>query len=217
MTLFKTYHTLQITIKFFYAVLAKTQLFLSFIKAKPPVNRVNSGMRQHRILEQGVWYEIRTVINNREPLFRRRDVLALFGEVFGETEKLFAFEVRGLRLEHDLLTFYIKPVDGFQLPDIMKWMKQTLAARYNARTGRIGHVWGDRYWSRILDGEPPEWAEVCRDGAAGAIEKAMEDADDPMGCGQGARTDPMRQNGLEIHVCLQELPAARPRQRRKQS
>jgi REP element-mobilizing transposase RayT len=124
-----------------------------------------------------VWYEIRTVINNREPLFRQRDVLALFGEVFGETEKLFAFEVRGLRLEHDLLSFYIKPADGFQLPDIMKWMKQTLAARYNARTGRIGHVWGDRYWSRILDGEPPEWAEPCRDGAAGAIERAMADAD----------------------------------------
>jgi REP element-mobilizing transposase RayT len=124
-----------------------------------------------------VWYEIRTVINNREPLFRHRDVLALFGEVFGETEKLFAFEVRGLRLEHDLLSFYIKPADGFQLPDIMKWMKQTLAARYNARTGRIGHVWGDRYWSRILDGEPPEWAEACRDGAAGAIERAMADVD----------------------------------------
>jgi hypothetical protein len=49
-------------------------------------------MRQHRILEQGVWYEIRTVINNREPLFRQRDAPALFGEVFGETEKLFAFE-----------------------------------------------------------------------------------------------------------------------------
>jgi REP element-mobilizing transposase RayT len=144
-------------------------------------------MRQHRILEQGVWYEIRTIINNREPLFRHRDVLALFGEVFGETEKLFAFEIRGLRLEHDLLSFYIKPADGFQLPDIMKWMKQTLAARYNARTGRIGHVWGDRYWSRILDGEPPEWAEVCRDGAAGAIERAMAGADWPVGGGGGAR------------------------------
>jgi hypothetical protein len=41
----------------------------------------------------------------------------------------------------------------------MKWMKQTFAARYNAWAGRIGHIWGDRYWSRVVEGEPPEWAE----------------------------------------------------------
>jgi hypothetical protein len=40
------------------------------------------------------------------------------------------------------------------LPDIMKWMKQVFAQRYNAASGRIGHIWGDRYWSRILAGEP---------------------------------------------------------------
>ncbi|MDR2784327.1 MAG: hypothetical protein LBB83_00260, partial [Treponema sp.] len=41
------------------------------------------------------------------------------------------------------------------LPAIMKWMKQTFAQRYNREAGWIGHVWGDRYWSRILVGEPP--------------------------------------------------------------
>jgi hypothetical protein len=25
--------------------------------------------------------------------------------------------------------------------------------------GRTGHIWGDRYGSEILHGEPPEWAE----------------------------------------------------------
>jgi hypothetical protein len=38
----------------------------------------------------------------------------------------------------------------------MKWIKQTFAQRYNALTGRTGHIWGDRYWSAILEGEPPE-------------------------------------------------------------
>jgi hypothetical protein len=38
----------------------------------------------------------------------------------------------------------------------MKWMKQTFAARYNRAEGRIGHIWGDRYWSRVVEGEPPE-------------------------------------------------------------
>jgi hypothetical protein len=106
------------------------------------------------MLKQGVWYEIRTRVNNREPLFRLYRALALFAGVFRETKGRFDFVIRGLRLRDDWLTFYIKPADGLELPVIMKWLKQTFAQRYNHLTGRIGHIWGDRYWSRILEGEP---------------------------------------------------------------
>jgi hypothetical protein len=41
----------------------------------------------------------------------------------------------------------------------MKWIKQTFALRFNWDDGRTGHIWGDRYSSEILPGEPPEWAE----------------------------------------------------------
>jgi REP element-mobilizing transposase RayT len=120
-------------------------------------------MRQLRILGQNVWYEVRSRINNREPLFRHANALALFSKVFRETGFRFVFEIRGLHLEDDWLTFYIKPDDGFELPAIMKWMKQVFAQRYNAMTGRIGHIWGDRYWSRILEGEP----DVAEESASG--------------------------------------------------
>jgi hypothetical protein len=43
----------------------------------------------------------------------------------------------------------------------MKWMKQVFAQRYNAAEGRIGHIWGDRYWSRIVEGEPVEEAAAA--------------------------------------------------------
>jgi hypothetical protein len=72
-----------------------------------------------------------------------------------------------LRLQDDWLTFYIKPLDGLELPAIMKWLKQTFAQRYNRETGRIGHIWGDRYWSRVLEGDPPEDEE--NGGAAAAL------------------------------------------------
>jgi REP element-mobilizing transposase RayT len=113
-----------------------------------------------------VWYEIRTRINNREPLFRRRQALALFRRVFRETTRRFAFTVRGLRLAEDWLTFYIKPADGLALPAIMQWLKQTFAQRYNRDHGRIGHLWGDRYGSKILDGEPPDGEEAAGGPAA---------------------------------------------------
>ncbi|MDR1109081.1 MAG: hypothetical protein LBL19_08610, partial [Spirochaetaceae bacterium] len=116
-------------------------------------------MRHLRILKQDVWYEIHTQVNNREPLFRLRQALALFRRVLDDTRERFVFEMTGLRLVGDRLTFYIKPADGLGLPAILKWMKQTFAVRYNRLTGRIGPIWGDRYWSAILEGEPPEGVE----------------------------------------------------------
>jgi REP element-mobilizing transposase RayT len=106
-----------------------------------------------------VWYEVYTRINNREPLFRRSRALSLFARVFREVAEKFAFEVRRLRVEDDWLRFYIKPVDGMELPWILKWLKQTFAQRYNRVAGRIGHLWGDRYGSRIVEGKPPEKEE----------------------------------------------------------
>jgi hypothetical protein len=110
------------------------------------------------MLKQDVWYEIRTAINNRKPLFRLHQARRLFDRVLDEATYRFVFEIRGLHLAEDLLTFYIKPADGLELPEIMKWIKQTFAVRYNLLTGRTGHIWGDRYWSLILEGEPPEEA-----------------------------------------------------------
>jgi hypothetical protein len=124
-------------------------------------------MRKSILLRQGVWYEIRTQINNRKPLFLISKAREIFIRVFHEAELRFVFEVRCLRLEADWLTFYIKPQDGLALPAIMKWLKQTFAQRYNREAGWIGHVWGDRYWSRILEGDPPENEE--NGGAAAAL------------------------------------------------
>jgi hypothetical protein len=107
------------------------------------------------VLKHDVWYEIRTGINNREPLFRRYTALAIFAKVFRESKRRFVFAIRGLHLEDEWLTFYIKPADGLELPAILKWMKQVFAQRYNREDGRTGHIWGDRYGSRILEGEPP--------------------------------------------------------------
>jgi hypothetical protein len=115
-------------------------------------------MRKKRCLTQDAWYEVRTAVNNREPLFRRRQAIAIFCRVFGEARRRFAFELRGFRLDEEWLSFYIKPADGLQLPAIMQWVKQTFAVRFNLRADRTGHVWGDRYWSRVLEGEPPEEA-----------------------------------------------------------
>jgi hypothetical protein len=97
-----------------------------------------------------------------------------------ETKARYGFEMRGLRFEGARLTFYIKPDDGLKLPLIMQLLKQTFSLRFNIMVGRKGHVWGERYWSEILWGGPPEgakevdWAEVEAFVAATPIEEILK-------------------------------------------
>jgi hypothetical protein len=128
-------------------------------------------MRALRLLAQDVWYDIRTSVNNSEPLFWSPPNQDLFKQGLYEVRQIYGFELRGLRFSGPEVSFYIKPADGFQLPEIMQWVKQTFALRFNVFDGRTGHIWGDRYWSEILPGEPPEDAEeyvfapvVCKAG-----------------------------------------------------
>jgi hypothetical protein len=145
-------------------------LFCHPTKAKPVLNRIYIVeaivMRKNRKLAKNVWYEVETAVNVGEPLFQLEFAVVLLYRVLRKAKKRFAFEMRGLVLGGAGLAFYIKPADGFQLPRIMQWVKQTFSVRFNMRTGRTGHVWGDRYWSEILPGEPPpgvgevDWARV---------------------------------------------------------
>jgi hypothetical protein len=113
-------------------------------------------MRKERELAADCWYEIRTAVNHIEQLLWTRGNVELFEQVFGEARGLFVFEIRGLKFRGAWVSFYIRPADGFRLPEIIQWVKQTFAVRFNLIDRRTGHIWGDRYWSRILDGEPPE-------------------------------------------------------------
>jgi hypothetical protein len=104
-------------------------------------------------------FEPSTAVNNREPLFWSPQERARFKQVLNEARARYAFALCGLRFSGPTVMFYIKPVDGLQLPEIMQWIKQTYAVRYNVHDGRTGHIWGDRYASRIAADGPPEDAK----------------------------------------------------------
>jgi hypothetical protein len=127
-------------------------------------------MRALRILAASVWYLVCTAVNNREPLFWDERERARFMRVLNEARKRYVFELRGLRFCGPWVSFYLKPTDGLELPEIMQWIKQTYAVRYNVMKGLDGHVWGDRYWSKIVEGPPKDAEEyvfaavVCKAG-----------------------------------------------------
>jgi hypothetical protein len=148
-------------------------------------------MRKPRILAQGAWYEVRTAVNNREELFLEQlRAKAVLYRILREAKDIFTFEMRGLVLNGARLSFYIKPEDGLRLPAIMQWIKQTFAVRFNRRDGRTGLLWGNRYWSGVVEGEPPE--------GAGAVDWDTVEAaaEAPTAADMRRRR---KQNGVRLH------------------
>jgi hypothetical protein len=103
-------------------------------------------MRSLRILAADACYFVSTAVNNREPLFWCSRERARFKRVLDEAHVLYSFVLYSLCFDGPAVSFYIKPADGLQLPEIMQWIKQTFACRYNAMKRLDGHIWGDRYW-----------------------------------------------------------------------
>jgi REP element-mobilizing transposase RayT len=131
-------------------------------------------MRKPRILAALAWYWVITAINRHEPLFLDRAAVDLFNRVLREAGKRFTIEVRHIVIQADRVSFYIKPADGLQLPEIMQWIKQTFACRYNALKHLDGHTWGDRYWSKVIDGEPLEEIPAGGTGRGDCVESGGE-------------------------------------------
>jgi hypothetical protein len=140
--------------------------------------------------------------------------------VLNEARKRYVFELRGLRFCGPWVSFYIKPADGLMQPEIMQWIKQTFAVRYNVMKGLDGHLWGDRYWSKILDGEPPEEGiaagEAGRGDCAGRAEEgsaACEGAGEEIPEARLERGPPdgdsLREGEAAENTCLPPLSSRR--------
>jgi hypothetical protein len=103
------------------AILTNKRLFHLFsylTKAKPVLNTIYSSMRSLRILAAVACYSVSTAANNREPLFWCSQERARFKGVLDEAHVLYAFVLYGLCFDGPTVSFYIKPADGFQLPEI---------------------------------------------------------------------------------------------------
>jgi hypothetical protein len=142
-------------------------------------------MRDLRILAALACYFVSTAVNNREPLFWVARERARFMRVLDEAHLLYAFVLYGLCFDGPWVSFYIKPADGLQLPEIMQWIKQTYACRYNVYDRRTGHIWGDRYESEIVEGPPEDakeyvFAAAVYEAASRKVRKAVK-----AGCGGG--------------------------------
>ena len=107
-------------------------------------------MRKPREIKPGATYHITATINRFENIFDKDDIKDMFLQVTNEAKLKFDFELTNFCIVRNNIEFILKPLkDG--LSKIMQWILSVFAMRYNKKYNLRGHLWYDRFKSKIIE------------------------------------------------------------------
>ena len=109
-------------------------------------------MQRIRILVPGATYHVTSRINGGDNRLRQKEIKNLYLEVIMWAKKRFPFELNNFSVMDNHIHLVIKPLRNASLSKIMQWISSVFAKRWNKLHHRSGHVWGERFFSRIIVG-----------------------------------------------------------------
>ncbi|MDR0624834.1 MAG: transposase [Treponema sp.] len=109
-------------------------------------------MRQRRMLQEGAEYHVTARINRSEMILSPREDKDLFLAVLRRAKKKFDFQIKNFCLMNNHVHFLIKPGNKESLSRIMQWILSVFAMAWNRKYHLTGHVWGERFFSRVIPG-----------------------------------------------------------------
>jgi len=107
-------------------------------------------MRKNRLLEQGAVYHVTARINRGEMVFIETAMRALFLAYVKQVKKRHSFAIYNFCIMGNHIHFAIRPDKGSSLSEIMQWLLGNYAKAWNKAHGVKGHLWGDRFFSKII-------------------------------------------------------------------
>ncbi len=107
-------------------------------------------MRKPRELRQGASYHVIARINREERIFNSTKTKELFMQIVRKAKNKYSFAISNFCIMGNHVHFIIKPLGNENLSKIMQWMLSIFATRFNKRFGYKGHVWYDRFTSKII-------------------------------------------------------------------
>jgi REP element-mobilizing transposase RayT len=107
-------------------------------------------MRKPRLLQDGAKYHVSARANRQEMILRSDSVKDLFLDVIKRAKKKYSFKLENFCIMENHFHFVIQPDRGVSLSAIMQWIMSVFAMAWNRRHGLGGHVWGERFFSRII-------------------------------------------------------------------
>jgi len=107
-------------------------------------------MRKRREILDGFSYHITARINRQEFLFESNEVKEMFMDVLRRAKRKHHFLIKNFCIMSNHIHFILKPLQGESLSKIMQWILGVFAQKYNKIFGLSGHVWSDRFKSKII-------------------------------------------------------------------
>jgi REP element-mobilizing transposase RayT len=107
-------------------------------------------MNRHRKLKPYASYHVSDKINRDEIIFTNA-IADLYLNTIERCKKKYSFQIENFTIMGNHVHFMLIPGKNSPLPKIMQWIKSVFAKAYNKLTGQSGHVWKERYFSRIIE------------------------------------------------------------------
>jgi putative transposase len=108
------------------------------------------NMRKPRQLQDGACYHVTARANRKEMILSTSAVKELFLSVVKRAKNKYDFRLENFCIMGNHFHFVIRPGKRESLSAIMRWILSVFAMAYNKIRGLSGHVWGCRFFSRIL-------------------------------------------------------------------
>lgn len=107
-------------------------------------------MRKPRALLAQAKYHVTARANRKEMILYSSGTKALFLDVVAKAKNRYSFRIENFTVMGNHFHLIIQPGKDTSLSRIMQWILSVFAQAYNKLHGLTGHVWGERFFSRII-------------------------------------------------------------------
>jgi len=107
----------------------------------------------------GAFYHVTSRTNNKIKVFERKLGRKLMLIILQSAKEKYNFRLTNFCVMPTHIHLLIQPKDETKLSDIMHWIKIHSSKAWNFIHGSIDHLWGQRYFSRIIK-DPQDYDSV---------------------------------------------------------
>ncbi len=108
------------------------------------------GMRKPRELKEGAQDHVTAQVNRQEFIFADEQIKQMMDKVLHRAKEKFTYSISSYDIMSSHIHLIIKPLRNNSLSKIMQWILSVFAKKYNRLMGLKGHVWCDRFASKII-------------------------------------------------------------------
>ena len=135
---------------FLRALYGKNMTYVIFFWAIFRSMQYRGAMRKKREFIPGATYHVTSRTNGKTRVFDRYLGQRIMLLTLEDAKERFRFRLHNFCVMPTHIHLLITPAGGTDLSGIMHWIKTHSAKRWNCIHGSIDHLWGNRYFERII-------------------------------------------------------------------